>query len=124
MVKTPPQHKPLPIPPLESGDSEALLRSADRLNRYEFERCYNAMPHLRKAELIEGVVYVPAALRFRSHGQPHGDLTGWLWTYKVATPGIELGIEPTVRLDLENEPQPGVKAPDFIYLEQLESGTL
>jgi hypothetical protein len=91
MVKTPPQHKPLPIPPLESGDSEALLRSADRLNRYEFERCYNAMLHLRKAELIEGVVYVPAALRFRSHGQPHGDLTGWLWTYKVATPGIELG---------------------------------
>jgi Uma2 family endonuclease len=29
-----------------------------------------------------------------------------LWTYKVATPGIELGIEPTVRLDLDNEPQP------------------
>jgi Uma2 family endonuclease len=24
----------------------------------------------------------------------------------VATPGIELGIEPTVRLDLDNEPQP------------------
>ena len=54
MVETPPQQKPLPIPPLESGD---------RLNRYEFERRYNAMPHLRKAELIEGVVYVPAALR-------------------------------------------------------------
>jgi Uma2 family endonuclease len=33
-------------------------------------------------------------------------LIGWLWTYKVATPGIELGIEPTVRLDLDNEPQP------------------
>ena len=82
MVKTPPHQKPLPIPPLESGD---------RLNRYEFERRYNAMPHLRKAELIEGVVYVPAALRFRSHGQPHANLTGWLWTYKVATPGIELG---------------------------------
>jgi Uma2 family endonuclease len=97
MVETPPQQQPLPLPPLESGD---------RLNRYEFERRYNAMSYLRKAELIEGVVYVPAALRFRSHGQPHGDLTGWLWTYKVATPGIELGIEPTVRLDLDNEPQP------------------
>jgi Uma2 family endonuclease len=97
MVKTPPHQKPLPIPPLESGD---------RLNRYEFERRYKAMPHLRKAELIEGVVYVPAALRFRSHGQPHGNLIGWLWTYKIATPGIELGIEPTVRLDLDNEPQP------------------
>jgi len=97
MVKTPPQQKPLPMPQLESGD---------RLNRYEFEQRYNAMPHLKKAELIEGVVYVPAALRFRSHGEPHGNLIGWLWTYKIVTPGIELGIEPTVRLDLDNAPQP------------------
>jgi Uma2 family endonuclease len=97
MVETPPQQKPKLIPPLESGD---------RLNRYEFERRYNAMPHLRKAELIEGVVYVPAALHFRSHGQPHGNLIIWLGNYKVATPGIELGVEPTVRLDLDNEPQP------------------
>ena len=97
MVKTPPHQKPLPIPPLESGD---------RLNRYEFERRYNAMPHLRKAELIEGVVYVSVARGFRSHAQPHGNLIGWLGNYKVATPGIELGIEPTVRLDLDNEPQP------------------
>ncbi len=49
----------LTIPPLENGD---------RLSRYEFERRYNAMPSLKKAELIEGIVYMPAALRFRSHG--------------------------------------------------------
>jgi len=97
MVKTPPHQNPMPIPPLESGY---------RLNCYEFERRYNAMPHLRKAELIEGVVYVSAARGFRSHAQPHGNLIGWLGNYKVATPGIELGIEPTVRLDLDNEPQP------------------
>ncbi|MBD2004555.1 MULTISPECIES: Uma2 family endonuclease [Cyanophyceae] len=97
MVRIPPHQKHEPIPPLESGD---------RLNRYEFERRYNFMPHLRKAELIEGVVYMPAALRFKSHGQPHGNLIIWLGNYKVATPGIELGIEPTVRLDLDNEPQP------------------
>jgi Uma2 family endonuclease len=97
MVKTPPQQQPMPVPPLENGDT---------LNRYQFERRYNFMPHLRKAELIEGVVYMPAALRFKSHGQPHGNLIIWLGNYKVATPGIELGIEPTVRLDLDNEPQP------------------
>jgi len=117
MVKTPPQQKHEPIPPLESGDSEALLRSADRLNRYEFERRYNAMPHLRKAELIEGVVYVPAARGFRSHGQPHANLIVWLGNYKVATPGIELGIEPTVRLDLDNEPQP-----DAVLLIEEQAG--
>lgn len=97
MVKTPPQQKPLPIPQLESGD---------RLNCYEFERRYNAMPHLKKAELIEGVVYVAAALRFRSHGQPHGRLITWLGVYESATFGIALGDNPTVRLDLDNEPQP------------------
>jgi len=97
MVKTPLPPEFLAIPPLESGD---------RLNRYEFERRYNAMLSLKKAELIEGVVYLPAALRFRSHAQPHGNLMGWLWTYKIFTPGVELGDNPTVRLDLDNEPQP------------------
>lgn len=94
MVKVPPQ---LAIPPLENGD---------RLNRYEFERRYDAMPNLKKAELIEGVVYMPAALRFRSHGQPHGWVLAWLGTYDAMTPGVSLGVEPTVRLDLDNEPQP------------------
>ena len=97
MVKTPSQYKSLLIPPLESGD---------RLNRYEFERRYHAMPHLKKAELIEGVVYLPAALRFRSHGQPHGRLMTWLGVYEASTPGVALGDNSTVRLDLDNEPQP------------------
>lgn len=85
------------IPPLENGD---------HLTRYEFERRYAAMAHLKKAELIEGVVYMPAALRFRSHGQPHANIIGWLWFYAIATPKVELGDNPTVRLDLDNVPQP------------------
>ncbi|MBU7587482.1 MAG: Uma2 family endonuclease [Nostoc sp. TH1S01] len=87
------------IPPLESGD---------RLTRQEFERRYYAMPDTKKAELIEGVVYVASPLRFKSHGKPHGNLIIWLGTYKVATPGVELGDNSTVRLDLDNEPQPDV----------------
>ncbi len=87
------------IPPLESGD---------RLNRHEFERRYTAMPHLKKAELIEGVVYLASPLRFRSHGQPHGQLITWLGVYQVFTPGVALGDNATVRLDLDNEPQPDV----------------
>ncbi|MGF1541136.1 MAG: Uma2 family endonuclease [Pleurocapsa sp.] len=85
------------IPPLANGD---------RLTRDEFERRYAAMPHLKKAELIEGVVYVPAALRFRSHGQPHGQIMTWLGVYQAFTPKVELGDNPTVRLDLDNAPQP------------------
>lgn len=97
MVANPSKQTTSIILPLENGD---------RLTRYEFERRYQAMPNLKKAELIEGVVYVPAALRFRSHGQPHANLIIWLGMYKIATPGVELGDNATVRLDLDNEPQP------------------
>ncbi|MEH1872355.1 Uma2 family endonuclease [Nostoc sp.] len=86
------------IPPLESGD---------RLTRHEFERRYTAMPN-KKAELIEGVVYVASPLRFRSHGQAHGQLITWLGVYQVCTPGLALADNATVRLDLDNEPQPDV----------------
>lgn len=82
------------------------LENGDRLTRYEFEQRYQAMPSHQKAELIEGVVYLASPLRFESHAEPHGHLIGWLWTYQIATPGVRLGIEPTVRLDRDNEPQP------------------
>ncbi|MBI2479229.1 MAG: hypothetical protein HYV60_11530 [Planctomycetia bacterium] len=35
------------------------LRQGDCLKRDEFERRYEAMPNVKKAELIEGVVYMP-----------------------------------------------------------------
>jgi len=66
------------IPSFESGD---------RLTRPEFERRYQAMPHLKKAELIEGVVYVPSPVRSASHAQPHGFMMTWLGVYLAATPG-------------------------------------
>ena len=88
-----------PIPPLEPGD---------RLTRDEFERRYEAMPHLKKAELIEGVVYMPSAVRLRSHGEPHSYLNGWLYEYVSETPGLRIGDNSSVRLDLVNEPQPDV----------------
>lgn len=85
------------IPPLENGD---------RLNRYEFERRYAAMPYLKKAELVEGIVYMPAALRFNNHAEPHSHIMAWLVVYQVFTPGVRVGDNPTVRLDLDNAPQP------------------
>jgi hypothetical protein len=84
------------VPPLETGD---------RLTRPEFERRYAAMPHVKKAELIEGVVYMPSPVS-NEHAQPHFDLIAWLAFYRAATPGIAGGDNGTVRLDLDNEPQP------------------
>lgn len=88
---------PRQIPPLQNGD---------RLSQPEFERRYEAMPSLKKAELIEGIVFMASPLRFEPHAEPHGDLMIWLGTYKVATPGVRMGDNPTLRLDLDNELQP------------------
>lgn len=85
------------LPPLENGD---------RLSRDEFEERYCAMPELKKAELIEGVVYMPSPVRFAQHSQPHARIVGWLAAYCAATPGVELGDNATVRLDSDNEVQP------------------
>lgn len=84
------------------------LEPGDRLTRAEFERRYNAMPELKKAELIEGVVYMPSPVRYKSHGKPHSQIVGWLTIYAAATPGVETADNATLRLDLDNEPQPDV----------------
>ena len=69
------------VPPLENGD---------RLTRYEFERRYQVMIHIKKAELIEGVVYLASPVRMANHGRPHSAIIGWLMVYKAATPGVEI----------------------------------
>jgi hypothetical protein len=86
------------VPPLEPGD---------HLTRDEFERRYEAMPEHIKAELIEGVVYMaPPAVRWDYHGSPHADLIGLLVRYRASTPGVRVGDNSSIRLDLDNEPQP------------------
>jgi Uma2 family endonuclease len=90
------------------GFSETLmvLENGDCLTRAEFERRYEAMQHLKKAELIEGVVYMPPPVRHSQHGSPHAHLVGLLFQYAANTPGVEVGDNSSVRLDLDNEPQP------------------
>lgn len=87
------------IPPLENGDN---------LSRTEFERRYQAHPEIKKAELIERTVYISSPVRVRKHGVPHSDIISWLGTYRAATPGVNQADNATLRLDLDNEPQPDV----------------
>jgi Uma2 family endonuclease len=84
-------------PPLESGD---------HLRRAEFERRYEAMPWVKKAELVEGVVFMGSPVRQKSHSKPHGFIITWLGIYCSATPQVDIGDNATVRLDIDNEPQP------------------
>jgi Uma2 family endonuclease len=95
-----------PVPPDVLNGQPPPLESGDCLDREEFERRYEAMPHLKKAELIEGVVYVPSPVSLRRHGRPQVDLITWLGVYLAATPGLEAGDNTTARLDLANVEQP------------------
>lgn len=87
------------VPPLENGDY---------LSRSEFERRYEAMPWLKKAELIEGVAYMGSPVRFESHPEPHALLIAWAVVYSASTPSVLVGDNATVRLDIDNEPQPDI----------------
>jgi Uma2 family endonuclease len=94
--------------PVESRGNDAIppLENGDRLTRAEFERRYEAMAEVKKAELIEGVVHMPSPVRQRHHGRQHSHLNFWLCAYEASTPGVEVGDNSTVRLDLDNMPQP------------------
>lgn len=84
------------------------LESGDRLTRDEFERRYETRPDVKKAELVEGVVYVASPVRIPQHAEPHGDMVFWLKAYQALHPGCRVADNGTVRLDEQNEPQPDV----------------
>ena len=88
----------LTVPPLCNGD---------RLTAQEFERRYTAMPGVQKAQLIEGIVYMPSPVS-ALHSEPHGNLICLLGHYRKRTPGVRMFVDGTVRLDSDNNVQPDV----------------
>ncbi len=100
--------QPATIPAAQPAKVPAVprLQNGDRLSRPEYERRYEAMPELKNAQLIEGVVFMPSPVTHQHHGAPHFDLIGWLCLYRIGTPGVRGGDNSTLRLDLDNAPQP------------------
>lgn len=107
-IRTHIRHRSL-IPELENGD---------HLSRDEFERRYHAMPEVKKGELIEGIVYLQTRVRRTQHSAPDAKMVGWLGCYSAFTPGAEGGDNGTVRLDLDNEPQPD----SFLFINRERGG--
>ncbi len=98
----------IPPFPFVKNETEELpeLENGDRLNRAEFERRYDALPDLKQAELIEGVVYMASPVRRKKHGKPHLFITTWIGSYLAATPGTDAADNSSVRVDEDNMPQP------------------
>jgi Uma2 family endonuclease len=116
-VSTPKAKSIPPAEPISPKDAIPPLESGDRLTRDEFMRRYEAMPKLKKAELIDGVVYLGSPVRHKYHGRQHHHLLNWLGHYEAATPGLEGGDNSTVCLDLGTVPQP-----DCVLFIQPEHG--
>jgi len=85
------------LPPLQTGD---------RLTAAEFHRRYEAMPDVKKAELIEGTVYMPSPVSAEFHGVQDSRLNAWAGYYSAFTKGVDSLSNTTVLLDGDNEPQP------------------
>ena len=89
------------------------LFAGQRLKREEFLRRWEAMPELKNAELIGGLVYMASPVS-RAHGTHDLLLHSWLGQYAIRTPGCEGGSSRTW-LILEDAPQPDA---DLIILPE------
>jgi hypothetical protein len=89
---------PLSTPPLLEGDS---------LTSDEFLRRWEEIPDLKRAELIDGIVYMPSPVSLR-HEQFQMFLAGWVSIYTCATPGCRPGMEGTWLMGERQVPQPDV----------------
>jgi Uma2 family endonuclease len=64
------------------------------------------MPEVKKAELINGVVYMPSPVRLTQHAEPDNLIQTWLGVYTAHTPGTRAAGNATTRLGPDDVPQP------------------
>ncbi|MBI1790916.1 MAG: Uma2 family endonuclease [Acidobacteria bacterium] len=88
---------------METLTSQPLV-AGERLSRDEFLRRWELLPHIKRAELIGGVVYMPSPVSI-GHAVPDLLAGAWLANYVAATPGCEAGANCTW-LMREDAPQP------------------
>lgn len=95
-------------PARKASSEESLppLCNGDRLSRAEFERRWDLHPDIKKAELIDGQVYLEVTVT-RRHGRPHSRILGWLTAYEAQHPSeLEVVDNVTVRLASADDVQP------------------
>jgi Uma2 family endonuclease len=86
-------------------DLPRTLVEGQRLDQPTFHAIYEAMPPGTRAELINGVVFMPSPVS-REHGKVHVPVIVWLDYYAEKTPGVEVLDNATTILGWKSEPQP------------------
>ena len=89
--------------PMKSAPS--TLVEGQRLDQPTFHALYQAIPPGTRAELIDGVVYVPGPVGLE-HGEAQVPVIVWLDYYAENTPGVRAMDNATTILGWRNEPQP------------------
>ncbi len=83
----------------------STLVEGQRLDQPTFHALYEAMPPGTRAELIDGVVYMPSPVGL-AHGDAQLPALVWLDYYAENTPGVRALPEVTTILGWRSEPQP------------------
>jgi Uma2 family endonuclease len=97
---------PQPKPGERTSSAPLFLENGAHLSATEFLRRYEASPEIKKAELVNGIVYMASPTRLEQHGEPDNLIQVWLGTYAIATPGVKCATNATARLGPDDVPQP------------------
>jgi Uma2 family endonuclease len=81
------------------------LERGDFLSREEFLRRWEAMPHVKRAELIGGIVYMPSPVSME-HADMEHHVGTWLGVYQAATRGCQGSHNATWMMGEDGAPQP------------------
>ena len=82
-----------------------MLVEGQRLDQPAFHALYEAMPPGTRAELIDGVVYMPSPLSLE-HSTAQVPVIVWLSYYAELVPGVQALDNTTTILGWKSEPQP------------------
>ena len=88
-----------------SWETVPFLENGDVFHAREFLRRFERMPDLKKAELIEGIVYMGSPVSVR-HAEADSLIQGWLLAYAARNRQVRAAANVTVLLDPENTVQP------------------
>ena len=106
------------VPRVLSGDALPPLCNGDRLSRDEFERRWDLHPDIKKAELVDGQVYLEMTVG-PHHADAHKLLMTLFGTYEASNPECLVLDNVTIRLPDESDVQP-----DITLLERSGTGTV
>jgi len=87
------------------ADLPRTLVEGQQLDQPTFHALYEAMPPGTRAELINGVVFMPSPVS-PAHGIAHVPVIVWLDYYAENTPGVQVLDNATTVLGWKSETQP------------------